>query len=611
MAIGALTEQLRTENADTPGIVESISGLSDQVKIGFDGLISSVKNMNISSSGMRLKIPGIDSLVKLFTDNIFVNTIKGFYNQAVSFITSPFRLLQASLSGIKDTFQKGLSFLGGMLKKPFQFLMGLFGSKDKNITLNAILDEVINTKNAILDYVQHLKRNELDKLEDKLENKPVRGIPREGVNVASSGSQSSNSISFIPMGLLRALALPVTGFLIAATATFTGWDTEVRALRMIGTKSFARIGSVITSIGGLLNKTLNSFTSVFSRAANLNAATVGRNALGRFTPKVATSGLSKVLGALNGPMEKIKGFVGGFLNFLKPLGKFASAIMKPLMSVGRLLKGIPFLAPLIALFDFIGGALKGFKETQGSLTQKLLGGLEGGFLGIVKGITKTVDLLVSWITFIPRKILGFLGFDKFAEALGNLNITKLVDPIWKGIKFLFTSPAEAFKMLGSYAKDIFLLQTTKIGNSIEEMFYGAIKFFKNIPDRLAILASKLSFSVPKFEVPLPKFLGGGKFTIMDGFTVGLGSQEGANRARASIASREQAFAERVSQNRGETSAVLERLSEISKMFNNRTSSGNAVVQTNVDSRSSNSSTTVLSSGSLPSTVDREDVNGPL
>ena len=175
-------------------------------------------------------------------------------------------------------------------------------------------------------------------------------------------------------------------------------------------------------------------------------------ATGSFFGKIAGLALPKVtfsIPSFDEFLDPIKKFIGtaeegaestGLMKMFGGLKKFIGPILKPLAAVTRIVSG-PWVQGFLSLLDFVKGFADGFgtKEVvdefgnveQLSFGQRILNGLEGGVLGVVKGITDAFEALFFGI---PGWIAEKLGFEKTAEYLKSLEITKFVDPIWNWAK---------------------------------------------------------------------------------------------------------------------------------------------------------------------------------
>lgn len=106
----------------------------------------------------------------------------------------------------------------------------------------------------------------------------------------------------------------------------------------------------------------------------------------------------------------------GFLDTLQP-------IIKPFFTVfqrlGRFLGG-PITAFIFGVIDAFSGAVTGFEETEGTLAEKIFGGIMGAIGGFVSGFVGGIlDLGKMLVGFVA----GLFGFDDFKERLAAFSFT--------------------------------------------------------------------------------------------------------------------------------------------------------------------------------------------
>lgn len=178
---------------------------------------------------------------------------------------------------------------------------------------------------------------------------------------------------------------------------------------------------------------------------------------------------------------KFFGFVGTWLAKLPGVGKLVMVGEKGLTAIGKIFRwigGILTRTPLIgtlfkgilkgfrilgwpiqivlSLIDFI----KGFRETEGTLLEKIIGGLEAAVLGFL-------DLPLRAIGWITDKVLGFFGveieggagqalIDGAKMLLDNIftflkwpfeTLWGIIQPIWENIKALFEGDVTFTKIM--------------------------------------------------------------------------------------------------------------------------------------------------------------------
>lgn len=169
---------------------------------------------------------------------------------------------------------------------------------------------------------------------------------------------------------------------------------------------------------------------------------------------------------------------GGILGFFTKIGDFLTNI--PGLKTAFRLVGGPVTAALLGIIDFFTGFYKGFVggedkfdefgnkiEDDRSFVTKFLEGLEGGFLGFTKGITEAIDLL---FIKLPAWLLEKIGLEDAGEFLRGFSLTALVDPIWNGIKSIFTFFSDP---------EFRAEQVAKFKDSFIQMFENAVENIKS------------------------------------------------------------------------------------------------------------------------------------
>ena len=259
----------------------------------------------------------------------------------------------------------------------------------------------------------------------------------------------------------------------------------------------------------------------------------------------------------------------------------------------------PFTQILLSVIDFVTGFYKGFTGEEGELSEKLLSGLEGGFLGIVKGITEGFDLI---FLELPAMLAEKLGAGKAAEFLRGLKITDLVDPIWAGLKGVVVFVGDQFLNMKDIIVGSFTIQLTRIVNGVKKAFTQLSTFINNLGDELYLLIAKnFRFKLP--EVKIPETFLTPEFTLIPPINVGIGDAKSIAAAEERIDSRSTKAANKITQLDNEVAELMKaqqaRLAELQESFQNNVinSINNSTNTTN------NTNATVLNNNSMPSTVD--------
>ena len=185
-------------------------------------------------------------------------------------------------------------------------------------------------------------------------------------------------------------------------------------------------------------------------------------------------------------MQKALGWIGGFvetvmgvIEVITTIGTVVAELFWPIAAA---------IAIIVAITDFISGFIDGFKDTEGTLGDKIIGGIKQGLLTVL-------DDLLYLIVDLPKKlisgILSMLGFEDAAKWLDDLDITGFIKDIfgkafdfmvgwyknlvqmpmdiakdlWKQITNMFDGTAgEIAEKIGVFLLDIFLIPQTLLKN---------------------------------------------------------------------------------------------------------------------------------------------------
>jgi hypothetical protein len=180
-------------------------------------------------------------------------------------------------------------------------------------------------------------------------------------------------------------------------------------------------------------------------------------------------------------LEPVKNFLNKVLGVFTKIGDMITKV--PGLKGAVRLVGGPVTAAIISIIDFFTGFYKSFVgdlepkydefgdviPDDRSFLDKFFDGLEGGFLGLVKGITEAIDLI---FIKLPAWLLEKVGLEDAADFLRGFSLTELVDPIWNGIKniFKFFSDPEFRAEQVSKFKDSFIQMFENAVGSIKEFF---------------------------------------------------------------------------------------------------------------------------------------------
>ena len=156
--------------------------------------------------------------------------------------------------------------------------------------------------------------------------------------------------------------------------------------------------------------------------------------------------------------------VGLFSKLFSPFSKFFGTIAEiapRFLSLGKAfgsLAGklaIP-ITIILGVWDSITGFIDGFKNTEGTMLDKIVGGLKGGLSKLVDGlIGGLLDMLKGAVSWIAKA----LGFDGIAAALDSFSfskiITDLIGNLVDGVIGFFTDQFAVIKVLFEDIKKLF------------------------------------------------------------------------------------------------------------------------------------------------------------
>jgi hypothetical protein len=156
--------------------------------------------------------------------------------------------------------------------------------------------------------------------------------------------------------------------------------------------------------------------------------------------------------------------VGLFGKIFAPFSKFFSSIAQIAPRFLALGKAFGSLAGKLAIpitiilgvWDSITGFIDGFKNTEGTMLDKIVGGLKGGLSKLVEGlIGGLLDMLKGAVSWIAKA----LGFDGIAAALDSFSFSeilgKLIGNLVDGVVGFFTDQFAVFKVLFDNIKKMF------------------------------------------------------------------------------------------------------------------------------------------------------------
>ena len=320
----------------------------------------------------------------------------------------------------------------------------------------------------------------------------------------------------------------------------------------------------------------------------------------------ATNFVQKLKDALGTFPDGANGVAGkGILGFIGSAAKLLEPVLAPIKFVMKTVLR-PFTQILLSVIDFVTGFYKGFtdeaEDSTSTFTDKLLAGVEGGFLGVIKGITEAFDLLFFTI---PAWFLEKFGMTNVAEILRGFSFTELVDPIWNGIKNTVSFVGDNFMLMKDIIVGSFTLEITRIVNGFKAAFETVANFVNNLGDELYLLIAKnLRFKLDPIVITNP-ITGNPLFTI-PGFDAGVGNAETIAAAEERIDRRSTKSANRITQLDNEVAEMMKaqqaRLTELGNAFQSQV----LVAPNNSQTTNQTNNATVLNSNGMPATIDVAD-----
>ena len=262
---------------------------------------------------------------------------------------------------------------------------------------------------------------------------------------------------FFKVDILKGVARMGRAFKAGFTGASTGMKTfrdttgQFRKLGKIG-----KLGKAIGDIGRFFIR-MKDFAKTLPRMAGAAIKSIGGSLKGSKFIKPVLDSAKSMFKFITSPFDDVKkaasGFKkmmpggGGIGKMIKPVTDSIGKVMKVLRSItkgafafGRIL-GRVFLpiSIIMGLFDFVGGAMDGFKKySEKGFFEGLMGGLLGGVSALLVGIVgMPLDLLKDMVSWLLEK-MGFSGASEFldsfsfSEMIGGI-FTSITDTVMAGI----------------------------------------------------------------------------------------------------------------------------------------------------------------------------------
>ena len=205
--------------------------------------------------------------------------------------------------------------------------------------------------------------------------------------------------------------------------------------------------------------------------------------------KSKTSAKFEKVGAMEvgSVMQKALGWIGGFvetvMGVIEVITTIATVVAELFWPIAAA------IAIIVAITDFISGFIDGFKDTEGSLGDKIIGGIKQGLLTVL-------DDLLYLIVDLPKKlisgILSMLGFEDAAKAISDFDLTGIIKDLFgKAFDFfidffkeLVAAPIEIFYGLYEQLTNMFSGSAgeiaEKIGVFLLDILYLPWTLLKNL-----------------------------------------------------------------------------------------------------------------------------------
>jgi hypothetical protein len=216
----------------------------------------------------------------------------------------------------------------------------------------------------------------------------------------------------------------------------------------IGKDFGTKVKGIFTSVKNFFTKA-DWITDIINAFKNVAAKFKGIKDLVMSIQKVGTGATESIglFGKIFAPFSKFFSSIGQlapkFLSLGKAFGSLAAKLAIPITII-------------IGVWDSITGFIDGFKNTEGTMLDKIVGGLKGGLSKLVEGlIGGLLDMLKGAVSWIAKA----LGFDSIAAALDSFSfseiLSKLIGNLVDGVVGFFTDQFAVIKVLFEDIKKLF------------------------------------------------------------------------------------------------------------------------------------------------------------
>jgi len=347
-----------------------------------------------------------------------------------------------------------------------------------NDGFDSIRDSLNVLSKNIADLIFFLKGKFAEQADLKTQERDVKDV---------AGSVAGKDDLF---GNLKDLNIGFGDILLGAIAAYAlGIDKYIRTVFL--SKTIAQFAKIPEAVSDYFKTLRKAFKAGMQGLPNLMKTIKPLKELGKIGTFAFTLGkyLKPIINFFSGltSVFKIFGQLTGITGTISKIASMFAKIMPILKGIGSKL-----LLPLFAIFDFVSGFIEGFaSKGEGdtrSTMEKLLDGLAGGFIKMIKGIfIVPLDLLKQGVSWIAGK-LGFEQFEKFLDEKVSFN--DMFDGILKFAKNLFASEPE---------KGYFSI-TKFISDQIDSLF----TFFDTLemPDPIQVLKTLLGNTIDLLTNPV-------------------------------------------------------------------------------------------------------------
>jgi hypothetical protein len=211
-------------------------------------------------------------------------------------------------------------------------------------------------------------------------------------------------------------------------ATLGEWAGKVA----LGWSIFA---STFPKTAGVITKALTTAGKAVSGASKFLLSSIKALGRGMFSllMRIGTTLIQTVLPAIGSALTATLGFISatvmpmitglftGLMTMLSPIVAALAPILLPIAAIA---------AAVTALVSGIMSFIDGFKNQEGTLLDKIFGGVAG----FIKGIMKILTIPLDWIKDLISGILGFFGFDGAAEILDSFSFTDIFGSMIDAVK---------------------------------------------------------------------------------------------------------------------------------------------------------------------------------